>query len=374
MKQRRLGSSGPLVSEFGLGCMGMSEFYGATDDAESIRTIHRALDLDMTFLDTADMYGFGRNEQLVGRAIADRRERVFLATKFGIVRDEHDPTKRGVDGSPGYVKRACDASLKRLGVDHIDLYYQHRVDNATPIEETVGAMHELVAAGKVRYLGLSEASAANIRKAAAAAPIAALQSEYSLFTRDPDENGVFEAVRELGIAFVAYSPLGRGILGAAIKDLDQLAPDDFRRTNPRYAGGNLDRNGALVARLEEIARELDVTTAQLALAWVLAQGGDIIPIPGTKRVKYLEENAAASRIVRASRQIASASRTLLSLPNETCEECALPASFNRPTWSATSKPLLISSIMLTSFSWVSWNAPIGLPNCTRVFAYSSALS
>src|SRR5665213_186416 len=184
MKQRRLGSSGPLVSEFGLGCMGMSEFYGATDDAESIRTIHRALDLDMTFLDTADMYGFGRNEQLVGRAIADRRERVFLATKFGIVRDEHDPTKRGVDGSPGYVKRACDASLKRLGVDHIDLYYQHRVDNATPIEETVGAMHELVAAGKVRYLGLSEASAANIRKAAAAAPIAALQSEYSLFTRD----------------------------------------------------------------------------------------------------------------------------------------------------------------------------------------------
>ena len=292
------------MSEFGLGCMGMSEFYGATDDAESIRTIHRALDLDMTFLDTADMYGFGRNEQLVGRAIADRRERVFLATKFGIVRDEHDPTKRGVDGSPGYVKRACDASLKRLGVDHIDLYYQHRVDNATPIEETVGAMHELVAAGKVRYLGLSEASAANIRKAAAAAPIAALQSEYSLFTRDPDENGVFEAVRELGIAFVAYSPLGRGILGAAIKDLDQLAPDDFRRTNPRYAGGNLDRNGALVARLEEIARELDVTTAQLALAWVLAQGGDIIPIPGTKRVKYLEENAAASEIVLTPLQLA----------------------------------------------------------------------
>src|SRR5665213_2825080 len=221
MKQRRLGSSGPLVSEFGLGCMGMSEFYGATDDAESIRTIHRALDLDMTFLDTADMYGFGRNEQLVGRAIADRRERVFLATKFGIVRDEHDPTKRGVDGSPGYVKRACDASLKRLGVDHIDLYYQHRVDNATPIE-----------------------------------------------------------------------------------DLDQLAPDDFRRTNPRYAGGNLDRNGALVARLEEIARELDVTTAQLALAWVLAQGGDIIPIPGTKRVKYLEENAAASEIVLTPLQLA----------------------------------------------------------------------
>ncbi len=296
MKQRRLGRNGPLVAELGLGCMGMSEFYGTADDAESIRTIHRAIELGITFLDTSDMYGAGHNEQLVGRAIADRRDRAFLATKFGIVRDPSDPKKRSINGKPDYVRQACDASLQRLGVDHIDLYYQHRVDTSTPIEETVGAMHELVQAGKVRYLGLSEAATANIRKAAATAPIAALQTEFSLFTREPEENGVFDTVRELGIGFVAYSPLGRGILTGAVKDVQQLEPGDFRRSNPRYAEGNFDRNATLVARLEEIAREVGVTPAQLALAWVLAQGDDIVPIPGTKRVRYLEENAAAADI------------------------------------------------------------------------------
>jgi len=296
MKKRQLGRGGPLVSDIGLGCMGMSEFYGTTDDAESIRVIHRALELGITFLDTADMYGAGRNEQLVGKAIAGRRDQVFLATKFGIVRDSSDPTKRGINGKPDYVRQACDASLRRLGVDCIDLYYQHRVDTETPIEETVGAMHELVSAGKVRYLGLSEASPENVRRAAATAPINALQTEYSLFTRDPETNGVFDTVRELGIGFVAYSPLGRGILTAKIKTIDDLAPDDFRRMNPRYAKGNFDRNAALVKLLEQIASEIGVTPAQLALAWVMAQGDDIIPIPGTKHVRYLEENAAAAEI------------------------------------------------------------------------------
>jgi aryl-alcohol dehydrogenase-like predicted oxidoreductase len=304
MKQRRLGRGGPLVSELGLGCMGMSEFYGAGDDAESIRTIHRALELGITFLDTADMYGVGHNEQLVGRAIADRRERVFLATKFGIVRDPESPANRHISGKPDYVRQACDASLKRLGVDHIDLYYQHRVDLDTPIEETAAAMHELVKAGKVRFLGLSEASPANIRKAAAVAPIAALQSEYSLFTRDPETNGVFETIRELGIGFVPYSPLGRGFLTAKISTVDELAPNDFRRSNPRYAEGNFDRNAAIVARLREIAEEIGCTPAQLALAWVLAQGEDVVPIPGTKRVKYLEENAAAAEITLTPLQLA----------------------------------------------------------------------
>jgi aryl-alcohol dehydrogenase-like predicted oxidoreductase len=304
MKQRRLGDGGPLVSEMGLGCMGMSEFYGATDDAESVRTIHRALELGITFLDTADMYGAGRNEELVGRAIAGRREQVFLATKFGIVRDANDPNRRGISGKPDYVRAACEASLRRLGVDHIDLYYQHRVDTSTPIEETVGAMHELVREGKVRYLGLSEAAPPNIRKAAATAPIHALQSEYSLFSRDPEMNGVFETSRELGIGFVAYSPLGRGILTAKISNVDEFAPDDFRRTNPRYSKENFDRNTALVKLLKEIAAEIGCTPAQLALAWVLAQGEDVVPIPGTKRVTYLEENAAAANIRLTPLQLA----------------------------------------------------------------------
>jgi aryl-alcohol dehydrogenase-like predicted oxidoreductase len=304
MKQRRLGHNGPLVSELGLGCMGMSEFYGATDDAESIRTIHRAIELGITFLDTADMYGAGKNERLVGRAIADRRDRVFLATKFGIVRDPENPSKRSISGTPDYVRKACDASLERLGVDHIDLYYQHRVDTSTPIEETVGAMHELVSAGKVRYLGLSEASTQNIRKAAATAPIAALQTEYSLFTREPEENGVFDTIRELGIGFVAYSPFGRGMLTGAITNVDALASDDFRRNNPRYQGENFARNRTVVERLEVLAREAGVTPAQLALAWLLAQGDDIVPIPGTKRVKYLEENAKAAEIRLSPLQLA----------------------------------------------------------------------
>ncbi len=308
MKQRQLGRGGPPVSEIGLGCMGMSEFYGTGDDAESIRTIHRSIELGATFLDTADMYGYGRNEELVGRAIRDRRDRVFLATKFGIVRDENDPTRRGVSGKPDYVRRQCDASLKRLGVDHIDLYYQHRVDSDTPIEETVGALHELVHAGKVRHLGLSEASPANIRKAAATAAITALQSEYSLFTRDPETNGVFETVRELGIAFVAYSPFGRGLLTGAITDVDALAPDDFRRNNPRYQGENFARNREMVVQIEAIAREAGVTPAQLALAWVLAQGEDIVPIPGTKRVKYLEENVAAAEVRLTPDQLARLDR------------------------------------------------------------------
>jgi aryl-alcohol dehydrogenase-like predicted oxidoreductase len=275
--------------------MGMSEFYGAGDEAESIATIHRALDLGVTFLDTADMYGPFTNERLVGRAIADRREQVVLATKFGNERRE-DGSWVGINGSPEYVRKACDASLERLGVDHIDLYYQHRVDPSTPIEETVGAMKELVEAGKVRRLGLSEAAPETIRRAHAVHPIAALQTEYSLWSRDP-EDGILQTVRELGIGFVAYSPLGRGFLTGQYKTVDDLPEDDFRRRNPRFQGANFERNLELVAQVEEIAAEKGITSSQLAIAWVLAQGDDVVPIPGTKRVKYLEENVAAADVV-----------------------------------------------------------------------------
>ena len=279
------------VTAMGLGCMGMSEFYGRGDEDEAIRTIHRALDLGIDFLDTADMYGPFRNEKLVGRAIADRRDRVVLATKFGNVRGEHGE-RLGIDGSPEYVRKACDASLQRLGVEHIDLYYQHRVDRTVPIEETVGAMAELVAQGKVRRLGLSEASPQTIRRAHAVHPITALQSEYSLWTRDPEEQ-VLPTVRELGIGFVAYSPLGRGFLTGRFTKPDDFDEDDFRRHHPRFQGENFQRNLDLVARVREIADEKGCTPGQLALAWVMRQGEDVVPIPGTKHVRYLEENVAA---------------------------------------------------------------------------------
>ena len=281
------------VSTIGLGCMGMSEFYGATDEPEAVRTIHRALDLGVTLLDTADMYGPFSNERLVGRAIADRRDKVVLATKFGNVRDPQNPSQRRIDGSAEYVRNACDASLQRLGVDHIDLYYQHRVDQSVPIEETVGAMAELVAAGKVRRLGLSEASATTIRRAAAVAPITALQTEYSLWTRHVEDE-ILPTIRALGIGLVPYSPLGRGFLTGTITSTDSLAPDDFRRQNPRFIGDALAANLALVNRVRSVAERKGVTPGQLALAWVLAQGDDVVPIPGTKRVRYLQENVAAA--------------------------------------------------------------------------------
>jgi aryl-alcohol dehydrogenase-like predicted oxidoreductase len=292
MQTRHLGKGGPLVSALGLGCMGMSEFYGPGDETESIATIHRAVELGIAFLDTADIYGIGDNEELVGKAIRDIRDQIFLATKFGIVRSKSDPALRGVNGSPEYIRGACDASLKRLGVDVIDLYYQHRVDPNTPIEDTVGALSGLVKAGKIRYIGLSEAGAATIRRAHAVHPIAALQTEYSLWTRDPEDQ-ILATTRELGIAFVAYSPLGRGFLTGQIKRVEDFAPDDYRRTSPRFQGENFQKNLDLVERVEAIAKEKKCTPGQLALAWLLAQGEDIIPIPGTKRRKYLEENAGA---------------------------------------------------------------------------------
>jgi aryl-alcohol dehydrogenase-like predicted oxidoreductase len=296
MEQRNLGRNGPTVGALGLGCMGMSEFYGVGDDAESIRTIHRALDLGVTMLDTADMYGPFTNEQLVGKAIKGRRDQVFLATKFGIVRDREDPSERRINGRPEYVRSACDASLKRLGVDHIDLYYQHRVDTNTPVEETVGAMSELVQEGKVRFLGLSEASGANVRRAYSVHPIAALQNEWSLWSRDLEENGQLATARDLGVSIVAYSPLGRGFLTGAIKSPNDFSQDDFRRSSPRFVGDNFQKNLDLVHHVEQLAEEKGCTTSQLALAWLLAQGRDVIPIPGTKRVKYLEENVGALEV------------------------------------------------------------------------------
>jgi aryl-alcohol dehydrogenase-like predicted oxidoreductase len=303
MEQRSLGTQGLTVSAQGLGCMGMSEFYGSADEGEAVATIHRALELGVTFLDTSDVYGPHTNEQLVGRAIEDRRDEVVLATKFGIVRDPNDPRARGVNGRPDYVLAACDASLRRLAVDHIDLYYQHRVDPDVPIEETVGAMATLVDAGKVRFLGLSEASAATIRRAHAVHPISALQSEYSLWTRDP-EGEVLTALRELEVGLVAYSPLGRGFLTGQIQSPGDLAADDFRRHSPRFQGENFTRNLELVERVREIAAEKDCTPGQLALAWVMAQGDDVVPIPGTKRRAYLEQNAAAVELSLSSEDLA----------------------------------------------------------------------
>ena len=295
MEQQKLGSQGLVVSAIGLGCMGMSDFYGGWDDQESVATIHRALDLGITFFDTADMYGPYKNEELVGRALGPRRKDVVLATKFGIVRSATDPTIRGVSGKPDYVRASCEGSLRRLNVDVIDLYYQHRVDPETPIEDTVGAMAQLVQEGKVRYLGLSEAGPQTIRRAHAVHPITALQSEYSLWSRDP-ETELLATCRELGIGFVPYSPLGRGFLTGRFKKFEDLPPDDYRRKSPRFQGENFQRNLDLVHQLEAMAAEKHCTTAQLALAWVLAQGEDIVPIPGTKQRKYLEENVGALKV------------------------------------------------------------------------------
>jgi aryl-alcohol dehydrogenase-like predicted oxidoreductase len=295
MEYRRLGNSSLVTSALGLGCMGMSEFYGDSDQQESSATIHQAIDRGITLLDTADVYGMGRNEELVGRAIAKRRNEVIVATKFGIVRDPSNPNQRGVNGRPEYVRKSCEQSLRRLKISTIDLYYQHRVDTDVPIEETVGAMARLMEEGKVRYLGLSEAAAPTIRRAHAAHPIAALQSEYSLWSRDP-EDSVLAACRELGIGLIPYSPLGRGFLTGRIKRFEDLAADDYRRTSPRFQGDNFERNLQLVQRIQQMAAEKSCTPAQLALAWVLAQGQDLVPIPGTTKRKNLDENLGALEI------------------------------------------------------------------------------